>query len=140
MDNPGAPDDRLTILVVEDDPVYSQFVAGTLRNTGHRAEIATNGKEARERATQMQPDAVILDLGLPDESGYEIARALRCGILRDRAVIILLTANMFPERDLAQAVDIDIVLTKPVASDLVTGMVDLMRDRRARRLARTRPP
>src|SRR5687768_8581516 len=119
MPNREDGDDRLTILVIEDDLVYSQFVAGTLRNAGHRAEIATNGAAARELAKGIQPDAVILDLGLPDESGYDIARALRSGILQSNAVIILLTANMYPERDVAEAVDIDIVLTKPVEPSVV---------------------
>jgi DNA-binding response OmpR family regulator len=136
---PNQADDRLTILVVEDDPIYAQFIAGALRAAGHTTDIATNGAEARVLANALKPDAVILDLGLPDGTGYEIAHALRNGILQDRAVIILLTANMFPERDLAEAVDIDMVLTKPVEPSVVTGMVDLMRERRAKRLAR-RPP
>ena len=133
-------DDRLTILVVEDDPIYSQFIAGTLSSAGHKTEIANSGAEARALASSLKPDAVILDLGLPDESGYDIARGLRNGIIRDTTVIILLTANMFPELDVAQAVDIDIVLTKPVEPSVVAGMVDHMRERRAKRLAARRSP
>lgn len=126
-------DERLTILVVEDDPVYAEFVAGTLRDAGHRIEISTTGAHARGVAAAMKPHAVVLDLGLPDENGYELARALRGG-LPQASVIILLTADLFPQRDLADAVGIDIVLTKPVVPALVTGMVDLMRERRQRRL------
>lgn len=127
-------DERLKILVVEDDPVYAQFVAGTLRDAGHQAEIATTGAQARERARAMMPDAVVLDLGLPDESGYDIARALRRDALLPTSIIILLTADLYPLRDLAEAVGIDIVLTKPVEPALVTGMVPLMRERRQRRI------
>lgn len=133
LHNVDAVDERLTILVVEDDPVYAQFVAGTLSEAGHQVEIVTTGAKARERALAMQPDAVILDLGLPDESGFDIARALRSGSLPDTSIIILLTAELYPERDVADAVGIDIVLTKPVDPALVIGMVPLMRERRHRR-------
>lgn len=140
MANREAVDDRLTILVVEDDPVYSQFVAGALREAGHHAEIASTGAKAREMATSMRPDAVVLDLHLPDGTGFEIARVLRRDILPETATIILLTASLHPERDVAEAVGIDIVLTKPVESTLVTGMVDLMRARRKQRLEKLQSP
>lgn len=127
-------EDSLHILVVEDDPVYAHFVASTLRAAGHDISIAFNGAQAREQARTGKPDAVILDLGLPDESGYDTARALRRGLVDDAAVIILLTANQYPERDTAEAVGIDMVLSKPVEPSLVSGMVDHVRQRRQRRL------
>ena len=127
-------DDQLHILVVEDDPVYAHFVASTLRAAGHEIMVAFDGKQAREQARSGRPDAVILDLGLPDESGYDVARALRKGILDDDAVIILLTANQFPERDTAEAVGIDMILSKPVEPALVSGMIDHVRARRQRRM------
>jgi DNA-binding response OmpR family regulator len=96
--------DQLSILVVEDDPVYAEFVASTLRAAGHDISIAYDGAHARTQAQRERPHAVILDLGLPDESGYEVARSLRAGVLDDAAVIILLTANPSPQLDTAEAV------------------------------------
>jgi DNA-binding response OmpR family regulator len=93
----------------------------------------TSGAAARDHVTRSKPDAVILDLVLPDESGYDTAKALR-QVLPSTAVIILLTADLYPERDLADAVGIDIVLTKPVEPALVIGMVELVRSRRRRKL------
>jgi DNA-binding response OmpR family regulator len=126
-------DDQLHILVVEDDPVYAHFVASTLRAAGHEIHVAFDGAQARQQARTGRPDAVILDLGLPDESGYDVARALRKDILDQDAVIILLTANQYPERDMAEAVGIDMILSKPVEPILVTGMIDHVRARRQRR-------
>lgn len=126
-------DERLEILVIEDDPVYAEFVAGTLREAGHAVHDVTSGAAARERLATSKPDAVILDLVLPDESGYDTAKALR-RVLPSTAVIILLTADLHPQRDLADAVGIDIVLTKPVEPALVIGMVELVRARRRRKL------
>ena len=129
-------DDRLNILVVEDDPIYAHFVASTLRQAGHDISVAFDGRQAREHARTGRPDAVILDLGLPDESGYDVARALRGGILDADAVIILLTANQYPERDTAEAVGIDMVLSKPIEPALVGGMIDHVRARRQLRVKR----
>jgi DNA-binding response OmpR family regulator len=128
--------EQLNILVVEDDGVYADFVASTLRVAGHEVSIATDGATARRHVEAERADAVVLDLGLPDESGYDLARDLRAQLVPATTVIILLTANLYPERDLADAVGIDMVLTKPVEADLVHGMVDFIRSRRARRLER----
>lgn len=129
-------DEQLTILVVEDDPVYADFVAATLREAGHDIAIASDGATARRQAEKEKPHAVILDLGLPDETGFDTARALRKGVLDDTAVIILLTANAYPELDMAEGVGIDLVLSKPIEPALVAGMIDHVRARRARRLKR----
>ena len=126
--------DRLEILVVEDDPVYAEFVASTLRAAGHGVSVAADGAAARVRARDGRIDAVVLDLSLPDESGYDIARALRRDLLTQGAVIILLTANMYPELDKAEAVGIDLVVSKPVEPALVVGMIDHVHARRGKRL------
>jgi CheY-like chemotaxis protein len=125
----------LQILVVEDDAVYAQFVATTLRGAGHAVEIAATGAEARALAPAVRPHAVVMDLQLPDTTGYDLARDLRQQVLDPASIIILLTANLYPQHDVATAVGIDIVLTKPVEPLLVIGMVDLIRTRRRRRLA-----
>lgn len=127
-------DERLSILVVEDDPVYAEFVTMVLRGAGHDVAAVTTGAAAREQVQARTPDAVVLDLVLPDENGYELARALRA--LLPASVIILLTADLFPELDRAESVGIDIVLSKPVEADLVTGMIGHIRARRQRRLPR----
>lgn len=129
-------DERLEILVIEDDPVYAEFVAETLRGAGHDVTDVASGAAARAHVETRKPHAVILDLQLPDATGYDIARALRL-VLPSTSVIILLTADLYPERDLADAVGIDIVLTKPVEPKLVIGMVELVRTRRRRKLEQT---
>lgn len=128
----------LKILVVEDDPIYASFVAETLRAAGHQVSVVSDGAGARTSVATIiePPDAVILDLGLPDESGYDVARTLR-RTLPPTSVIILLTASLYPHLDTAEAVGIDLVLTKPVEEALVTGIVDHVRMRRARRLGRS---
>lgn len=124
--------ERLKILVVEDDAIYADFVASTLRGAEHLVEIARDGAAARAQASTMRPDAVIMDLKLPDESGYDLARSFRRDLLPATSIIILLTANRYPEQDVADAVGIDLVLSKPVEPALVIGLVELIRERRRR--------
>jgi DNA-binding response OmpR family regulator len=129
-------DDRLKILVVEDDPVYAEFIVGTLREAMHDVDHVTSAAAARDNVGHGKPDVVMLDLVLPDGSGYDLARALRRD-LPAASIIIVLTADQFPQRDLADAVGIDLVLTKPVQASVVAGMIDLIRTRRRRKLAGT---
>ena len=127
-------EERLKILVVEDDPTYADFVSRPLRAAGHDVDVANDGATARVLARVTRHDAVFLDLGLPDENGYDLARALR-GALPSASIIIILTADRYPHRDVADAVGVDLVLSKPVEAAIVTGMIDVVRHQRQRRLS-----
>ncbi len=65
------------ILVVDDNfDVARQFYVA-LRGAGHEAEFAVNGYAAIEAARRLRPDVVLLDIGLPDFDGLQLARVLR---------------------------------------------------------------
>jgi len=79
------------ILLVEDDPKLSQFIASELRLEGYHVTIATNGLEGLTLARDTQPDLVILDWMLPEISGLDICTRLRkTGV---QVPIIMLTAR-----------------------------------------------
>jgi DNA-binding response OmpR family regulator len=65
------------VLVVEDDTRLAQMIAGELRMAGYEVQQAASGAAALEIAFRERFDAVLLDLGLPDMDGLEVARALR---------------------------------------------------------------
>jgi two-component system KDP operon response regulator KdpE len=65
------------ILVVDDDVSIQKLVRLQLKDEGFRAVTATTGEEAIERAFEVRPDLVILDIMLPDISGYEVLARLR---------------------------------------------------------------
>jgi two-component system, OmpR family, response regulator QseB len=65
------------VLVVEDDARLAQMIAGELRMAGYEVHQAASGAAALELAFQERFDAVLLDLGLPDMDGLEVARVLR---------------------------------------------------------------
>jgi two-component system KDP operon response regulator KdpE len=65
------------VLVVDDEPQFARALATNLRGAGYEVETATSGEAALAAAGLHPPDAVILDLRLPDRSGHEVTLELR---------------------------------------------------------------
>lgn len=65
------------VLVVDDYPDSAETTCTLLAMLGHECRFAVCGKDALTEAARFEPDIAILDLGLPDLSGYELARELR---------------------------------------------------------------
>ena len=66
-----------TILVVDDEPPILRTMAINLRARGYDVRLATNGAEGLASAARWRPDAIVLDLGLPDMDGVDVIRGLR---------------------------------------------------------------
>ncbi|OGG50310.1 hypothetical protein A2763_01455 [Candidatus Kaiserbacteria bacterium RIFCSPHIGHO2_01_FULL_54_36] len=79
---PGKPalkptKNSLRILVVDDNRAAADGIGRLLELRGHHLSVAYSGAEAIEKATEERPQVIILDIGLPDMDGYEVARALQ---------------------------------------------------------------
>jgi DNA-binding response OmpR family regulator len=70
-------DDRATLLLVEDDPVVRTFLADNLTADGYDVLVAGAGRDALRLLESKFPDAVVLDVGLPDGSGLDVVREVR---------------------------------------------------------------
>jgi diguanylate cyclase (GGDEF)-like protein len=92
-----------TILVVDDDPDIARFVEVNLRSAGYEVSVAGDGAEALDRATEIRPDLVLLDVMMPRLDGFEVAQRLRKNPQTANTSIIMLTA-------------------KALSSDKVTGL------------------
>lgn len=66
-----------TLLLIDDEPQIRKFLRISLSAQGYRVVEAANGREGLEQAALLQPDLVVLDLGLPDLDGQEVLRELR---------------------------------------------------------------
>src|SRR6202047_1574986 len=78
------------VLVVEDDEDIAQALQRSLRMEGYEVRSAADGRSALEHGRSFAPDLVILDLGLPEVDGLEVARSLRA---EDDVPILILTAR-----------------------------------------------
>jgi CheY-like chemotaxis protein len=78
----------LRIMVVEDSPDVAETVGLFLKQWGHDCRLCTSGKEALAIAPDFKPNVVLLDIGLPDMDGWEVARRLPSG-----ALLIAVTAH-----------------------------------------------
>ncbi len=81
------------ILVVDDESGISDFVSYNLEQAGYRTHVEATGKGAIKSASDETPALVVLDLMLPDLSGFEVCKALRSKESTTRVPIIMLTAR-----------------------------------------------
>jgi len=103
------------ILVVDDEPQILRALQTNLRGAGYDVDIAANGEAALAAAAMRPPDAVILDLVLPDQSGTEVTRELR----RWSSAPILVLSVVGEEREKVAALDAgaDDYVQKPFGID-----------------------
>ena len=125
------------ILVVEDEPGLRKALGINLRARGYEVALAGDGRSALTAASQHPPDAVILDLGLPDMDGVEVIEGLRGW---SQAPIVVLSARS-EEPDKVTALDAgaDDYVTKPFGMDELLARLRAAL-RRARRIGGCSPP
>lgn len=120
------PDQR-QILVVEDDTDAAFMLKTRLESAGYHVRTAASGKTALSCATKEPMDLVILDLMLPDLSGYEVCRQLRQIPSPWQIPILMLTGMSQPVDQLRGfAFGADAYLTKPFDSAELLKTVDLL--------------
>lgn len=100
------------ILIVEDDPLIGASLQRALQASGYAADWATDGATALAAARAGAPDLVLLDLGLPDTDGVDLARALLT--LHPALPVVMLTART-EEADIVTGLHVGAVdyVTKP---------------------------
>jgi DNA-binding response OmpR family regulator len=84
----------VTVLVADDDPDIIRFVEVNLRLEGFRVETARDGAQALEKALDLQPALVLLDVRMPLINGFDVCARLRADDRGAAIPVILLTANL----------------------------------------------
>jgi PAS domain S-box-containing protein len=112
---PAMASPRLRILVVDDNVDAAESLALLLRLLKQDVRVAHDGPSALEVAQSYQPDLIILDIGLPGLSGYDVARRLRQQPeFRDTLLAAMTGYGQEEDRRLSQEAGFDLHLTKPV--------------------------
>jgi two-component system chemotaxis response regulator CheY len=108
------PEDRPLAFVVEDDPDLRRMVVKYLGLSGFRVEESGNGRHAVQWLSRFSPQLVVLDLMLPEQSGFEICEVIRRDVRLARVPVLVISARALPEdRASAEEVGASAYLIKP---------------------------
>ncbi len=114
-EQPNTPMIQQRILVVDDNRDAAESLATLLRHGGHTVRVAYDGLEAMVAAGTFDPDLLLLDIGLPNLHGYEVARQIRSKAWGTSMYIVALTGWGQPEdHERSAEVGIDEHWVKPV--------------------------
>lgn len=80
------------ILIVDDEPSGQQVVESILQDQGYQMEFASNGKEALQKASELKPDLILLDIMMPEVDGLQVCQILRGHKELAKTPIVMLTA------------------------------------------------
>lgn len=115
------------ILIVEDKRHIAKFLEFILAKEGCEVLSADNGKKALEVLETFKPDAILLDLGLPDMSGMDLLKQIRIDKNQRKIKVIVLSATLYEgvSEQLSEA-GVDAQCSKPIApSTLVRTLQNL---------------
>ena len=135
LEGMASPPMRLRVLVVDDNREHTDSLALYLRMKGHAVRTAYDAASALTWSAGFSPDAVLLDIGMPDVDGLEVCRRLRAGEGGDRLVIVAVTGyGQAEDRRRSDEAGFDAHLVKPVdPTSLPTLLDSLVRMKRRAR-------
>ncbi len=122
----GPPEARC-VLIVEDDDDSREMLGELVASFGHRAVAAANAAEALAHVRALRPDLALIDIGLPDIDGCELARLLRQAMLEtpgQKTRLVALTGySDGAMRDSADAAGFDAYMVKPILPEALAAMI-----------------
>ena len=121
----------LQILIVDDNVDAAQTLGALLESGGHSVTVTHSGAAALAQAARLPPDVVFLDIGLPDQSGFDVAPALRRIDNMAQATLVALTGwGAAEDRQRSSAAGFDAHLTKPANLEHVGAVLQQAVQRR----------
>ena len=125
---PTPPRKELRILIADDDRDAALTLMTLLRDEGHDVRAVHKGRQALDAVAEFQPDVVLLDIALPELSGWEVARAIK-GRYRKHPLIVGISGEYKSRSDsiLSEIIGFDHYLTKPYAIDDLVALTAPLR-------------
>jgi CheY-like chemotaxis protein len=115
---PRVPATSRRVLIVEDNDDTRQMMQEVLRFSGHDVRTARDGTSGLALAAEARPDVALIDIGLPDVDGYEVARRMRAAPGGRRIGLVAITGyGQAEDQRRAYEAGFDAHLTKPVAPE-----------------------
>ena len=115
----------LRVLVVDDERDSVDMLTLLLNDEGHEVRGLTRGKEVLDAVADFKPDAVLLDIAMPDASGYEVAKEIRRRYGEVKPMLIAISGRYKQASDkmLGQIVGFDHYLTKPYDPGMLLSLL-----------------
>ena len=125
--------EKKRILVVDDEPDFASLVEGNLKREGFEVVVAYDGVEALAKIKESRPDAIVLDVMMPEMDGYQVCAQLKkdeqyadIPILMLTAVADHVTSTRYSHAD-GMSMEADDYLPKPAsASDIIESIKNLL--------------
>lgn len=116
--------DGLRVLIIDDNQDSAMGLALCLEDHCKQVRLAHSGQAGIIAANEFTPDIILLDIGLPDIDGYEVARRLRADVRTQQIPIVAMTGfGADANRQQASTVGFNDYLVKPVDSTVVIGLI-----------------
>ena len=126
--------DAKRILVVDDEPDFCAIVQRQLEKEGFEVELAYNGVEGLEKVQANPPDAIVLDVMMPEKDGYEMCKELKADDNTCDIPVVLLTAvashvtsTRYSHAD-GMSSEADDYIAKPASAEEITQSIKQLLD------------
>jgi DNA-binding response OmpR family regulator len=117
------------VLVIDDEDVIGAVLRYAFMEQGHETVVADGGRTGITAARTQHPDAIVLDLMMPEINGHDVLEALREDGAADVPILVLTAVTQTRERERCLAEGADRVMTKPFdprdVATVVDGMLNL---------------
>lgn len=115
------------ILIADDEPDILEIIGYNLTKEGYEIHTAKDGNEAIEKAKQLNPDLIILDVMMPRKTGIEVCQILRSQIMFQNTLIIFLTALSDEASEIKGLENgADDYVSKPISPKVLTSRVNAL--------------
>ncbi len=118
--------EKKRILVVDDEPDFCSIVQGNLEKEGFEVDVAYDGAQGLEKVKANPPDAIVLDVMMPEKDGYEVCKELKADKAYAEIPIVMLTAvashvtsTRYSHYD-GMSMEADDYLPKPASAEEIT--------------------
>jgi len=115
------------ILVVDDEPQITEIVEAFLVNAGHEVHISNDGKKAIQKAKEVRPDIILLDIMMPGTDGYSICNEIKNDPGLANVPVVFLTGKDMNE-DMGRSFKVggDMFIKKPFSCERLLEIVNII--------------
>lgn len=117
---------RERVLIVEDNPDFSELVAGRLRGWGYEVSTAADGEEGLQAAEAQLPDLILLDILMPKMKGREVCARLKANPSTASIPVMFLTALGLPDHiEAGMSLGAEDYLVKPFRAETLRNRIKI---------------